>query len=87
MVGVTIVSYGFALSVPRVGTECAIGVPRVCRGRAVGDGPGPTYVQSMSKIDLSHISFVGCANSGPIVCHWCALSVLWDGTECAKGGQ
>ena len=53
----------------------------------MGDGPGPTFVQSMSKIDLSHISFVGCANSVPIVCHWCALSVLLVGTECAKGGH
>ena len=71
-----------ALSVPRVGSDCAMGV------LSAGDGPGPTlFVQSMSKIDLSHISFVGCANSGPIVCHWCALSVLWVGTECAKGGH
>ena len=83
---------------PRVGTECAKGGHRVCHGcaiseplagdgRAMGDGPDPTFVQSMSKIDLSHISFVGCANSVPIVCHWCALSVLLVGTECAKGGH
>ena len=49
----------------------------------MGDGPGPTFVQSMSKIDLSNVSLVLCA----FRCHECALSVPRVGTECAKGGH
>ena len=60
----SIVCHGCALSVLWVGTECAKGAHRVCHGcaisepsagdgRVMGDGPGPTFVQSMSKIDLS----------------------------------